>query len=275
MAYGAGEARAKDGRRKVDETFSFGFIRGLQGSGADVDWSDSAEVILDREALAATGSEGRHLDLPPEAESSTTWEHWREALVENVVTSTGVGVYSCPKLRMKSDDGESEAAFRRRVEIAVREKRDEAVDKLRERYQRKVDRLEDRLDRAREALARQEDQARDAQLKAAVNVGEALWGMLGGRRRRVSSSRATRVIKEKRDVERAEEKVEDVVAELHDLQAEMEAALIEEAEEITIDAYPIDGDTVRPNERDVEVLYCGLVWVPYWIAPDGSRRRAH
>ena len=98
--------------------------------------------------------------------------------------------------------------------------------------------------------------------------------MLGGRRRSVSTSRATKVIREKREVARAEGKVEDLVSDLYDLQAEMEAALIDEADKFGPGAYPVETFELAPKERNIEVSACELIWVPYWVRPDGSRRRA-
>ena len=274
MAYGAGRARVRDGRRGVDETIEFGLIRGLQQTAEAIDWADSTAVVLDPASFGTPDASGRHLDVAVEAQSSATWSQWSDALVEHVAFSERVSTYTCPKLRLKSEPGESESSFRARVQQQVHEQRDAAVAKLRDRYSKKVDRLEARLARARQALGTQEDQARDAQLTAAVDVGEALLGMLGGRRRRVSANRATRVLKEKRDVARAQEKVEQEIAELYRLEEEMEAVLREEAAKFEPDVFSIESTQFTPKPKDVEVTYCGLVWVPYWVGRNGQRRRA-
>jgi hypothetical protein len=275
MAYGAGVVEISSSRYNIDERIDFGFIHGLRGEKNSIDWGESTQVTLDATAFRDRGEPGRHGELDPAAEDSETWEGWEEALIDHVVDTVRAHAYSCRELRLESNPGEDLAAFSARVELAVREERDEAVDKLRSKYERKVERMERSLERARQRLAREEDQAQDAKLKAAVNVGEALWNMFGGRGRRLSTTRATRVVKETRDVERAQQEVDDAVSDLYDLQTEMEAALIDEAEEHQMDDYPIETIDVAPDDRDVEVRRCGLVWVPYWIAPDGSRRRAY
>ena len=267
MAYAEGHADI-DGVQ-----IPFNFIRGLQG-GIDFDWEGATAVDLDRNEFLDSSKAGTHLDVDLKAEDKATWTRWHKAAVSHVTATVGRVELACPKLRLKMNDGESESAFRHRVDVAIREKRDAAVDKLRTRFERKVDRLEGQLARAREALATQEDQMRDAGLNAAVNVGEVLLGMFGGRKRRVSSSRATRVVREKRDVARAEEKVESLVADLYDLQSEMEAALIDEREKFATEDYPVTQKRQRPRASDVHVGFCGLVWVPYWQQADGSRRRA-
>ena len=66
----------------------------------------------------------------------------------------------------------------------------------------------------------------------------------------------------------------DSLEDLYDLQAEMEAALIDEADKFGPDAYPVETFELAPKERNVEVGTCELIWVPYWVRPDGSRRRA-
>lgn len=274
MYYGAGSAHVRDARKRIDEVVRFGWIRGLRGGAAAFAWDDAAAVELPLADLRDEGPPGRHLEVDPTVTTEALCAEWRERLAEHAVRNVRAFAWSCPALRMQSETGESEAHFRGRVELAIREKRDQAVDKVRQQYQRKVERLEGQLQRAREQLGRQQDQARDAQLSAAVNVGEALLGMFGGRRRRVSSHQATRVVREQRDVGRAEEKVEGLVSDLYDLEAEMEAALIDVAAEHGSERYPVETVEAAPSAREVKIDFCGLVWVPYWFGPGDSRRRA-
>ncbi len=273
MVYAEGVANINDGRRGLDEDVKFGWIRGLQ-HGIDIEWAGATAVDLDPRTFLAASKAGTHLDVPADTESDATRDAWRDGLVEHVTSTFSAPALRCDKLKMSRESGESVEQFYARVEHAVREKRDAALQKKRESWDKKVDRLEDRIDRARDALQRQEDQASQAKLDAAVNVGEVLLGMFGGRSRRVSTSRATKVVRENRDVARAEEKVEELLAELRQLQQEAEHDLADFAADYSPDAYPVERTDIFPNPDDVAIEFCDLVWVPYWESPSGERRRA-
>ena len=58
------------------------------------------------------------------------------------------------------------------------------------------------------------------------------------------------------------------------MEAEMNAELAAESAELSADAFPVEVKEFAPGEDEIEVTYCGLVWVPYWRAADGRRRRA-
>lgn len=267
MVYGAGAVTA-DGL-----VTRFGRIRGLS-DGTMFDWAEASEVQLDPAHLLDDGPDGAYLDVDPAALHPETWKRWGDELQQFAVAQMGTTTHSCKKLRLTQEPGESEAAFRQRVDHAIRERRDEAVDKLRERYARKVEAAQSKVDRARDVLEREQDQARAAKLDAAVNVGEALWGMFGGRKRSVTASRATRVMKEGRDVERASEKLDALRQEQVELQEEMENALTDESLKFGREDFPITTTQKRLRAQDVAIQFCQLVWVPYWQASDGQRRRA-
>ena len=116
---------------------------------------------------AAGGNFG---ELPAIAMESKSYTAWGKDFVDEIYRTGGLTVLHSPKLRAYSRPGEDETDFRIRLQDAAREKRDEAVEKLRVSYGKKVDRLEGQIERAMEHLAEQKSQASSAKLNTAVSL---------------------------------------------------------------------------------------------------------
>ena len=149
----------------------------------------------------------------------------------------------------------------------------ERVEQLREKYNAKISRLQDRIRTAGHAVEREKEQAQQQKLQTAVSFGATIFSALLGRktvsrsslgRASTTVSRAGRILKEKKDVERAEEKLEA----LQEQVSELEALLREEIERVHADLDPqtekLETYTLLPNKSGISVTAVTLVWTPSW-----------
>src|SRR5262249_6117072 len=136
-----------------------------------------------------------------------------------------------------SKPGESETDFRARIGQAGREKRDEAVAKLRDKYAPKIAALQERIRRAEQTVERESEQVTHQGIQTAISIGATLIGAILGRKavsattlgRATTAARgAGRILKERQDVGRAQESTEALRAQL----AELEAAVKAESDQI-------------------------------------------
>ena len=88
----------------------------------------------------------------------------------------------CKALRLVAEPGETEGDFRVRVQQALREKRDEALDKLEKRWAPRLARAEKRVRTRAQAVERQREQRSGAAVSAVISVGATVLGALFGRR---------------------------------------------------------------------------------------------
>jgi hypothetical protein len=176
---------------------------------------------------------------------------------------------SCPALKLVSAPGGTESEFRARIALALREKRDDAVDRLRKKYESKTATLEDRGRRADQKIEREKAQASSETMSSALSVGGSLLGALFGGRRssalgKMSSAArsAGRVGKERADVTRAEADAQSIRDQIEALNAELAGEI--EALESELDPNTIRVETVpvRPRKADVAVEDMALVWRP-------------
>jgi hypothetical protein len=187
-----------------------------------------------------------------------------------VYRNVALEVPSCPSLKMTGEPGMSEGEFRSRVALALRERRDDAVETLRKRYGSKLATLEDRARHAQQKLEREKAQASERTLSSALSVGGSLLGALfgGSRRGSVVSKASTaarsvgRATKERADVAHAEADAAAVREQIEALNAELEREVARLESEFDPAAVEIETLAVKPRKSDIAVEDLALVWVP-------------
>ena len=135
-------------------------------------------------------------------------------------------LYKSRKHKLTSEPGETEGAFRTRLQQLLSEKRDQAIAKLRNRFASKATTLENRLLRAEQKIESEEQLSTQRKLDTVVSFGTAILGAVLGRKRISSSTtskvgtamkRASAARKKSGDVERARETAEKVRQDLETL----------------------------------------------------------
>src|SRR6185369_12909933 len=136
-------------------------------------------------------------ELPPAAGKPRSYEAWRKDFAAWLFRTQKLDLLSCARLKAFSRPGESEGDFRARLQHAGRERRDDALDRLRKKYAPKKDALEDRLRRAGQAVERESEQVTQQGLQAAISFGTTLLGAFLGRKAVTASTigRATTAVR--------------------------------------------------------------------------------
>ena len=167
--------------------------------------------------------------------------------------------------------------------MSAREERDVLVERLRKKYVPKIARLEERIHTAELAVQREEEQSKQQKLQTAISFGATIFSALIGRKRvsrtsmgRASTtvSRAGRILKEGKDIDRAEEKVQ----QLREQVAELQRYLTEETEKAKASIDPLleklEPFVLKPKKSDISVVFLTLAWAPFWQDRKGGLRPA-
>jgi len=192
-----------------------------------------------------------------------------KSLADHVYRTSSLSIMRCPDLKLTSAPGGSESEFRAHLALALREKRDAAVDALRRKYASKLDTIEDRARKAEQKLVREKEQSSQQAMSSALSVGGSLLGALFGGRRGSALGKASsaarsvgRIGKERTDVAHA---AADLTA-LQQQHAALEAELADEiaALESKFDASAIavEQSEIKARKSDTEVTDLALVWQP-------------
>jgi hypothetical protein len=171
---------------------------------------------------------------------------------------------------MTSKDNEAEADFRIRIGMEMREKRDEAVQKIRDKYEKKIAALTDKVKKAQDKVAQKHQNVGMQKTQTWISFGTTLLGAVLGRgvtkgtlnSAGSSLKKAGRISKESKDAETAEDDFNICQQELQDVRLQMQ-------QEITALSLLGDSSTIKldeiqlhPRKSDIVVDKVGLAWIP-------------
>ncbi len=246
----------------------------IGGGDREVDFDQAVRLSPEtaRALVADPPVPGRFAELPGIALEEKNFEDWGDDYRDGLYREGAFDVFQSNAIGKCSRPGESERDFRVRLIDAAREERDRRVAALREKYAGKIEKLEGQLGRAVEHLEEQKAQAGAAKMQGAINIGSSILGaLLGGRRRGVSMSRvrsggssASRLMKERRDVKNAEEKVEAVEAKIAEMELELKAEIDEARSAVDPMTEELERVRIKTLKKNIAVEACGIAWLPYY-----------
>lgn len=172
-------------------------------------------------------------------------------------------------LGFESEPEESLADFKIRLGDLLREKKEDATEKLRAKFAVRRRRLEDRLERALYKLEKEQQDVKSKTADSLVSFGTAVLGAFFGRktfsagniRRAASGVRGVgRVAKEKGDVQRTEEMIEALQLDIDALAVEIEEKLAELSQQFALENYPVETFAIKPRRSDIFDVRVVLLW---------------
>jgi len=216
--------------------------------------------------------------LPAAASQAKNYPRWSKSLKTRLYRSQTLNVFRCKSPKLVGTAGESEGEFRGRLATAVRQQRDLRIEKLRKRYAPKLKRVQERVERALVKVEKEQEQYEQQKSQTLISIGATVVGALFGRKLLGSRSvgRATtaargfgRAARERGDIARAEERVEDLREELAELEKEFEADVDALRAEIDPTAFNVEEVAVRPRKADLAIDRILLVWEPWNVDDSG------
>jgi Helicase HerA, central domain len=265
-----GSVRYYQGPRNIDQTEEVCLRLYLDEGLTRLVWAEAEvmdEGLGDCRPQAPVGC--RYLPLPPVVAALKDVREPTKAFGDFLYRQRRLELSRIKGLAFESRPGESQGDFRVRFADHLRRQKDEAIDKLRQKYLTQQQGLEQKLERA---LARLDKETVDVQAKTAdslISIGAAVFGAFLGRKTLSASTlgkAATgvrsvgRVVKEKSDVKRVEEEVENVHSALATLSSELEAKAAELARAFAADGCEVETVSLAPRRSDIFNLRLALLW---------------
>jgi hypothetical protein len=207
------------------------------------------------ESLDALGIEGGNVigDLEKDF---TEWIYRTQTMTLRI--NETLGVVAGPDV--------SDEAFRKMCEDAVEEKKDQAIEAIKAKYEAKLDKLEDMLQDELQELEEDKQEFNHRRMEEGGKLVENVIGLLGGRRRSLSTSLTKRRMtsKAKADVEESEQEIAGIEEDLKELEEELadELKSIETQFDSVIDQ--VIEEPVSPYKKNIFTEMFGLLWLPYY-----------
>ncbi|MDY6944658.1 MAG: ATP-binding protein [Pseudomonadota bacterium] len=247
-------------------------IAPLDNHETNVDWRE-AELSgdLQNQLSNEAPQSARYASTPAAFLRAQNYRSWQKELVSHLYATATLPIFHCPTVGQAVAPGSSEGDFRAKLSLALREKRDAEVEKLRKKYAPKLTTLQDQLRRAEERVERERSDLSQHKMQTAISVGTSILGALLGRKalsvgnaQRVGSAArsAGRLGKESGDVGRAEEGRDVLEQRLSDLQDELETEVSRLRSELDPATVHIEQISVKPRKTDIDVRTLALLWTP-------------
>jgi hypothetical protein len=269
---GAAEIVFSSSRHSIDERRQCRYALPIGDGTIAVEWDGARPLAVDVEDFTDKPLAGAAFaECPPAAAKAANYAKWERAFKTWLRQNEHIRLLHSAKLPLTSTPDESEGEFRARLQHAAAEKRDEAIAKVRKRYSSRATTLENRLLRARQAIEREAGQSTTKMVSTAVSFGTAILGAVLGRKR-LSTTTANRVgsairnasgaRKQAADVEQARQTEAKVLADIEQLNAELEDEIAALDTAWDAQSEVLEEILVKPKASDVHVSLFGLLWMP-------------
>jgi hypothetical protein len=157
---------------------------------------------------------------------------------------------------MESEPFESLSDFRVRLNDALNDAKEDAIEKLKESFGRKEKTLVDSLQRAMASLEKEKGDTAHSYIR----VGATVLGALFGKSRASITTAGTRILKERGDVGRAQARVQKYQQDIEALGYELEEKIDELSEKYSIENMDIEEFSIKLRKTDIVVNGIALVW---------------
>ncbi len=234
-------------------------------------WAKAESIVEELDFESQPESAAQFGALPAELSRPKRYAELASALKDYLYREQKLQLWKCTELKQTSTPTESEAEFRVRLSQQAREARDAAVEELRQKFAPKIAAAQERIRKAQIKVEKEKAQATEKTMSAALSIRASIGGALFSRKLTISHiiSRATtsvrqasRIARERQDVNDANEGVEVLNDRLSELQAELAAQTERIQADLAPDKLPLQEITVQPKKSEIAVQPVALVWVP-------------
>jgi hypothetical protein len=240
----------------------------VQSPGEGVDWSQARVKLEAGDLKRAPEEEALYGEIPRELGAAKSMAALRKQFEEFLAFNSSLTLYYSPGLKLYSRPDEPETAFQRRRRQEAEEERDRELKALTAKIKARLKSLEDKQEREERELDRDKAAYSAHKQDELLSGAEALASLFAGRRvtRRVSSvsSKHRMSRKAKAEVAESEQAIQDLEAQIDELEAEAQQAneeLTAKWQKLMDEIEPIE---VRPRRTDVQVSLFALAWLPHW-----------
>ncbi|MGK0184616.1 MAG: hypothetical protein ACI9R3_000389 [Verrucomicrobiales bacterium] len=278
------EVYLSDSKLDVDGTMKINLITRLRPADDSVAWEDSEEIDFGLAQMDGTPFEpckfgdvpGRVLNESFYKEAGKDFENW-------IYRERGMQLLKSPAVGLHSKPGEAEVDFKGRVKLAAAEERDRQVEVLREKFRKAAEKLEDKLKRAEVAAEKEVAQARSAKVSSLISIGSSILGALMGRkkigvtnmRRAGTSVRSmSRAWEQGKDVDLAEDKIEDLQEDIKELEKQLTGEMDEVRATLDAATEAFEEVKIKPLKKNIDVKAVGIVWLPAYRVSDFELEQA-
>lgn len=274
MIIGCGNGVIDRKRPPVQATLSLSRIAFVEDRPVPLDWAAADDSPFDERALVTQRPTDGVWELPaPALNDPKRLTGWRRDLIDYWSANVGVESYRAGALKLQSEEGESEAAFRERVRRGAQAQYEMDVQKIEVRINKRLVTINERIQRYELTAESRRADARSRQMDSVVRgVGSLFGGRRGGMT--TSMNRSRMASRSRAAATRADAQRDAAIEQRQLLEQEYTQALSQAEEQRDRAMSDVETRMITPPRTGIRIRYFGLVWVPYYAELSGRWRRA-
>ena len=248
-------------RKGIDSSKEFILSLLLDKTQQNIDWSEAQEEEERFEKYPHTApSKAKFQTLPEIVLSDKGLKRAIRELKENLYREQHLELMRCKSPKLESKIDESKSDFMVRIQDDLHDKKEIAIEKLQERYGKKEKTLLTRLDRAKERVEKESSDSTSSMIETGIAVLGALFGKASPTKIGSALRKGNKILKERGDMSRAEERLVAVQDDIEALEYELEDKIDVLNEKFNVDNCEIETYKMKPRKTDIDVESCAIVW---------------
>ena len=248
-------------RRGIDEEQEVILALDIDSRIQNIRWEDAREELLDFEKFPhRPPSRAKFQSLPDVIMKDKGLKAVIKELKDYLYQEKFLELLRCTSPKLESKVDESRADFLVRLQDILSDKKEDEIEKLQLRYGKKEKVLTNRLARAKERVEKESSDSTSSMIEMGISVLGALFGKASPTKIGRAVSKGGRILKERGDMSRAEERVAQVNEDIEALEYELEDKIDALNEKFSVDNCEIDTFTIKPRRTDIDIVNCALVW---------------
>ncbi len=247
-------------RRGIDEERISLLSFALEGNEQGISWDDAREESDFTNFPYSPPKNAKFHTLPKVILEDKGLKKAIRELKEMLYQEEHLELYRCISPKMESKVSESNADFVVRVQDSLNDKKEQQIEKLQTRYASKEKTLLNRLTRAKERIAKESSDSTSSMIEAGIAVLGALFGRASPTKIGRAVNKGSKILKERGEMSRAEERLAEVQTDIETLAYELEDKIDVLHEKFNVDNCEIESFKVKPRKTDIDVEICAIVW---------------
>jgi Skp family chaperone for outer membrane proteins len=285
--FACAQVRFTDKKLKVDDGKDISAVVEITDDAVPVKWDDAEEIEIPLDDLSKDAPPGEFAECAGPACTSKNYTKWSKDFANWVYANKRLTLfqYSNDDIDLTSKVGEEEREFRIRVQQALRETRDAAVEKLRAKFAKEFAKQEEKVRKAELAVQAKEAQAQSSKMSTVISFGSTILGSIFGGRKVVTagniSKAATaaksvgRTMQQSQNVENAQQNLDAEKLKLQELHDTMQAEVDAITESADAAKLQLETAEIKPTKTNISVRLVGLVWLPFARGDKGTLDKAY
>jgi hypothetical protein len=248
-------------RRGIDEERALILSLPLQSKQQNIRWDDAVKEDFDFQKFPYTApSKAKFQPLPKIILEDKGLKNAIRELKEAIYQEESLDLLRCVSPKLESKVEESYSDFIVRLQDILKEKKEVEIEKLQTRYGTKEKVLTDRLSRAKERVEKESSDSTSSMIETGIAVLGALFGKASPTKIGSVLRKGSKVLKERGDMSRAQERIVAIQEDMEALEYELEDKIDALNEKFDVENCEIEEFKIKARKTDIDVELCAVVW---------------